>query len=91
MTFDHKKYQNIIFDAGLTFYAGATIGFAYQCLKQPIKEAIHKHKIRKALKKLEKIGNEMLIIENESLKKENEELLKTNSELLNKIPKTEEA
>ena len=91
MTFDHKKYQNIILDAGLTLYGASMIGFAYQCLKEPIKTAIYKHKIKRALKKLEKTGNEMLIIENESLKKENEELLKTNEELINQIPKTTEA
>lgn len=91
MTFDHKKYQNVILDAGLTLYGASMIGFAYQCFKEPIKAAIYKHKLRKSLKMLEKKGNEMLILENESLKKENEELLKTNSELLNQIPKTEEA
>ncbi len=91
MAFDHKKYQNIIFDAGLTLYGASMIGFAYQCLKEPIKTAIYKHKIKRALKKLEKTGNEMLILENEKLEKENKELYEKNQELLNQIPKTTEA
>lgn len=91
MAFDHKKYQNITFDVGTTLYGVGCATWIYFMVKEPIKRAWAKHKLKKVVKKLDHIGNELILAENEGLRKENEELLRKNQELIDQIPKTEEA